>query len=1482
MYELSRIRLHSVGPKGARYQDVTVDLRGVGEPVVRPVQGALFDVDTTTATLRRPSPATVVFLENGGGKTVLMRLIFSVMLPGRRRVLGSSSSRTLEDYVLAEDVAQVALEWQHTRTGEKVVTGKASEWRGHVVSADSSRLAELWYVFRATGDLNLDTLAFTEDGRLVTLAGFKERLDRAGRAEPHAQAAHETSHRLWMEKLVKLDLDPELFRYQRSMNAGEGEAADAFTFRSDEAFIEFLLRAVTHDEDPNGLADVVIGYAAKLASRKDLIAERDFVDGALNRIEPLAKEAANAAAARELSEESLAKARRLTDALRARHGADRADLERAEGEMGEVAKAESAADNDVRRIGEILLELRRLVAEFRLKQAQDEEKDLKRQQDDLVEELAAWSATDLLVELKEANASEGSIRDLVEQQTERARPALAARDASATALARALLHLMDSADAEQQAADVRAQELENAARVVDRETHEQVRRSERASARAAAIREMVEQIQGDLRAAVEDGILVAASAVDEAALQAKTRATQAADRLAYAYGHLPELTRERKAAEASVAEREREESTAGNQARAAAERLAAASIRTAALAGQARLADVLGVETIDLDADAEAVTERLATAIVAADGRRSRLMAEQSADERVLTALGDGGLLPPNRSVAEALDVLGENGITAWAGWAYLSKLPAEQREATIIRMPLLVDGVVVNNADHMARAKRLLTEARLVPPTIVAVGTTAQIVAEHDHTQSTVDFLVPPNPALFDEQAADEERQRLAEAFGRRAEQIQDLERQAGGDRALTEQVRSWREELPHGELARLAAVSEEAAVQAVEAGAAALAARDARDAAAEAEEDLQRRMPQLFEDKQMCELMAARLAELAHRVAEMPILVVEEQAQRVAVDAAERERLVAEGRAVELRAGAGAQRSLAADHRRIRDTARDDLGRVPGAGSVSTATPVPAEPLAELRSRYDAALDAYRRVEVGDDLLAGLRAAQEKAAQARKRWEVVPDRVRTRAGSLLYTPDGAEAAARAAASERLRTEQRTLAARIEGVVRRVGELDHAYKAFIRQERALDPYGKPRDIAHGEELIQQADADSAKAREKFTRLQDRRANLQGQVEEARVTVVGFQSLLESLAGVAPDTVDDQTPPFLLGLDEARAERSEVVREVADAQKLHDEASRRVRAAADELAQYAQDERFDEVRSSVRKQILAVNRDTMPEYATHWEEALKPRLRTLNDDLAQIGEHRSSIVSRLQGMVDNGLRTLRQAQRLSKLPAALGDWAGQEFLRFHFAESDPSALQEKLGLVVDDTAVAVRDDKQRQRIDGMAIVLKGVFAAMPKGVTVEMLKPDTVLRNERVRVAQVHDVFSGGQHLTAAIILYCTMAALRANERGQASRGHAGVLFLDNPIGRASAGYLLDLQLAVARVLGVQLVYTTGLFDINALSVFPLIVRLRNDADLRAGLKYLSIDDAIRRPLDDMDRGAEDEHRVSATRLFVRPRASMS
>ena len=222
--------------------------------------------------------------------------------------------------------------------------------------------------------------------------------------------------------------------------------------------------------------------------------------------------------------------------------------------------------------------------------------------------------------------------------------------------------------------------------------------------------------------------------------------------------------------------------------------------------------------------------------------------------------------------------------------------------------------------------------------------------------------------------------------------------------------------------------------------------------------------------------------------------------------------------------------------------------------------------------------------------------------------------------------------------------------------------------------------------------------------------------------------------------------------------------------------------------------------------------------------------------------MEQLERNRDSIVDRLRGLVESALATLRSAQRLSRLPEGLGEWSGQEFLRIRFEEPDQATLAERLGEVIDEaTRAAVKKNSDLRR-DGMSLLLRGVSAALqPKGVAVEILKPDAVLRAERVPVGQMGDVFSGGQLLTAAIALYCTMAALRSNDRGRDKHRHAGTLFLDNPIGRANATYLLELQRAVSDALGVQLLYTTGLFDTTALAEFPLVIRLRNDADLRAG-----------------------------------------
>ncbi|MGH3913786.1 MAG: hypothetical protein ACRDTC_10315 [Pseudonocardiaceae bacterium] len=955
MYELSRVRLFSVGPPGARYQDVCLDLRGVGPVIQVAVQEDLFAVDDLDRAPRRPAPASVLFLENGGGKSVLIKLIFSVMLPGRRQVVGTTNTRVLEKFVLAADIAHVALEWMHTRTGERLITGKVSEWRGHVVSSDPAKLLDAWYSLRPTTDLHLDSLPFTVDRRRVTMSRFAESLHEAHRLAPELQLVWETGHRDW----------------------------------------------------------------------------------------------------------------------------------------------------------------------------------------------------------------------------------------------------------------------------------------------------------------------------------------------------------------------------------------------------------------------------------------------------------------------------------------------------------------------------------------TMVAVGVTR---AMHGGSAAPgADFVVPPNPAMFDEIAAERERAALTTAGEQRALRMTGLARTLSTDRTLIERLRRWQERYPPQRLAELGA-----AIETARDAAEIAAARRGR--AAEIVVGIDQRADELaavLPERRAVEVTTRTRADrlTALEVATAKRSTLTEQLRIATVQAEE-----ADGSARRAGESAGRLQAEAGELRRTEDrqsgiakNVREERAQLPVADEPDLPDPGPGtdEPPSVLRVEYRKAEADYAAVEVGADLQVRLVAAEKQAEQARRTVEEIDRPTRNQARELLSTPDGADAGSRAAATEQAERARDAAQDRLQQAVTEVALQEQACVQYTPQERSLEPYGPPRDIEHGLVLMDEVDQDVHVARTRATELAHQRDAVEGEISRITASAEGFGAVLAALDELATEEPDPEFVIFDGDVSAALSRCKKAKSTLRDAATLRESAERTVREAADLVAQHAQQSRFDTVTSPVRKHILGVSRAQMPELATEWDQSLRPRLRSLDDDLGNIGRHRAAIVARLHGMVAAALRTLRLAQRLSRLPDGLSDWSGQEFLRIRFDDIEEAVLLDRLGEVVDQAATgAVRGGREQR--DGMSLLLQGVRAAMPKGVRVEMLKPDVVLRTERVRVSEIRDVFSGGQQLTAAIILYCTMAALRAHARGEGRRRHSGVLFLDNLIGRASAGYLLDLQLGVASALGVQLIYTTGLFDAGALSAFPLIIRLRNDADLRAGLKYLSVDNQIRRVLNQLDP-PDGTGQLSAIRMFRRP-----
>ncbi|MGW6853348.1 hypothetical protein ACWGCK_31995 [Streptomyces virginiae] len=1571
MYELSRIRLYSIGPAGARYADTVLDLRGVGEPVPHPAptQAEFFE-DEPTGPPRRPAPAGVLFLENGGGKSVLLKLIFSVMLPGHRNTLGGASSGVLRKFLLADDCGHVALEWQHTQTGECVVVGKVSEWRGRQVSNDPRKFAEAWYSFRPGPGLSLDSLPVAEatsvrppvegasgaQGRRRTMKGFRDSLTEAGKAYPHLEVSFEEIHDRWNEHLTELGLDPELFRYQREMNADEGEAAGLFAVKKDSDFTDLLLRAVTDTRDTDGLADLVHGFGNKLGRRAELMAERDFTAGSVDLLTRIVEAAGARSRLRDVHAGAERRTRTLARRLSARAAEDRGRAAELAQQVTAAAHQVTAAESARTRSAAVSAELAYRHASLALTVA---DKAAAAQRRELLEARtlhSAWQAAENVLRHRAAADRSARVAAAILEAERDAAPALAARATAAGELVRALHTAAEHGERLANEEEERSAALQATGEASHRDATAAATAAQRARSEAEHLRSRLAEVQQETAEAVRAGWLDD-TAPDADPARAALAATDAEKTAVAAWDESREAARAAaEAAREAAAAESRAELTAARAAHAAdaaeaaheAEHRAAASLATAP-----RLAELLGLPSVpdaflphpragaradatvaatasgtvgrpgaagaqapghpgstgtaggegltvaDLDRNADDLRTLLTDGVAAAERQLFELRTAAADDARILGALGDGGLLPPGPDVLATVEYLGEHGIPALPGWRYLAQSvdPADHA-AVLAARPELVDGVVITDPDTHGRAREVLSGAALLPRSTVAVGTAAALLAplppagDTDSAVSSV-FIVSPNPPPHDHGAAVDEPEAPAPSSDVRVSVFRVLDDPLVVAGELAARLGSWRTGCPPGRLTELAEAAAAARMFAEEADAELAEARTVRAEADEAAADASRVREERQDTAQRARRVADALAGLAFRLRERAGW--QARLRELADDAAESE----------ARAEVCLDRARAADEdRRAAQRAADDARRTARALRAERAEiagapdqlpdndgDTPRAPLPDLREAYRAASQLYEKVGVGADLRAEQARAESDESAALAELDRLTNKVRTRAAQLLEGTDGADGPSRQAAAARAEALVQMLETRASTASEQLGRLRGEAERHAPSEgeahTELPEELVPEDVDQAQALLRTATAQLAAHTAAVESARTTHADLLRAHRTAEDGAGGFDETAAMLRDLLRDHThqdDEQEPvPHAGTLEEARQSATEARRSLRGCAAELSAADSAVREASDILVRHANATRYEQVRTPARQQIRELPASALPEHAAAWAAAFAPRLRVLTDELAQLERNRDSIVDRLRGLVESALATLRSAQRLSQLPEGLGEWSGQEFLRIRFEEPDQATLTERLGEVIDEaTRTAVKKNSSASfgegRRDGMSLLLRGVQAALePKGISVEILKPDAVLRAERVPVGQMGDVFSGGQLLTAAIALYCTMAALRSNDRGRDKHRHAGTLFLDNPIGRANATYLLELQRAVSDALGVQLLYTTGLFDTTALAEFPLVIRLRNDADLRAGLKYISVEEHLRPGLPQQSAEAETIHgEITATRMFRR------
>ncbi|MGH9030574.1 MAG: hypothetical protein ACRDZV_00470 [Acidimicrobiia bacterium] len=766
--------------------------------------------------------------------------------------------------------------------------------------------------------------------------------------------------------------------------------------------------------------------------------------------------------------------------------------------------------------------------------------------------------------------------------------------------------------------------------------------------------------------------------------------------------------------------------------------------------------------------------------------------------------------------------------------------MPAASHAAAIAAHPALVDGIVVATAD-LARASEVVADAAPSAAILIAAGT---LLAD-PRVEAPQGSVIPPASALHDRAASEDElarrQERLAE-LSVRAASIADAERAA---RSLADAIAAHLDEWPSGTLPAAIALVDQlghrAATTRASADEASAAVTAAEALLAEADRTIEqhrKRHTQTELRLQRLERLAADAAEVADAAAQAADLRAETETLRHTIDdASERLRIATAAREAAEGAKTTAERTL--------DGLHQQMAGLPDPGAGEYADDADTD-IVSLRATYETAARVYDDATRGSDIARELALLEQQRQTLESEWTAQRADLRERIEQLAATPAAASPTSRTAA-EKEATDAATRANNLHGDLRTEFGVANAHRKALPDPEptwAVEPFDMPEELEALEQMSAAMDAAFEVARAAAAEIRERLAVAAAAKEDCRTTHEALNLQTTTLAHNLGDRAPQPASPYEGDAVEAVAS---ALRRIAETSRKREEADGRWREAAHNAGVFAREDRWAELTGELARRL----RDDEPlELARASKDLLtQTRIleRRLRDDIAHLDTYRQMLVNSLGDAVSEAARSLRSARRKSELPSGLGDWSHQPFLKIGIElAKDRAELDGRLRRFTND--LLERASSGANLPLGADLICQATLSCTDKAVTVDILKPNKAQRLRYVPITETATL-SGGMRATAAIAMFCTLARIRAANR--TGRIGVGTLILDNPLGDANATYLVALQRLVAQMSDVQLVYTTGVNDLDALRLFPVVTRLTNEAAKRSHLAYVVADEAF-------------------------------
>ncbi len=1408
MAKLHRIHLVAVGHHEARFHPLSLRFDHQGVPM-----------------------DAVMNLRNGGGKTSLLSLVYAVLLPGKTDFLGrvNESARTLDEYFTMGRLGVVALELSN-QVGRFTLL---LAW----VRRDREEPPLLFSFLSGANGIPFDELPLQGlvDSPLSSLGDLERWLkDRHARNPGNVDLTVAPNYREWHTHLKKdRGVDPHLYRTHLAMNRSEGAVDEEFKFTKTSDFVrrylEFAIEAPSMGRDAEDPVTASLNeHRLSLTKLPHYRREIDFIGDMLPALRDLDGYATRRKAAEQERTQSMVELGRLAEGItflaeryRQDHQGHEADHL---GKRTERDRLVTQRDNAKRYV----TGYDRLARDLRIKEARQALDSAKQQLRDAGIQVHEFTCALLWREVRRAAAK---LKALIDQRAQLQRDLQPDRDNVEQCAIRLEAAFNDAIAA----AELLLEEAQG--QVIESET-----KTGRAETQLDGLKRQHGRISQELSAArtkIEAATRVRDNLVTGRVLQPREDAADAEKRLSDEVFRLGAVAKTRRSDATDARNRARAHRQEGE--------------RLMRLAGEARTtADrahntLHGFETErDACGNLEPVQQVLEGGAfdpfnpgvgTALRGRertlRQQLLAvgiERAEDRRLIEQYDAHRhpLFPVPQEVEKLLLWLREHNVRGiMTGYDWLNaNLPSDQAQARLRADPAAYSGLVVNTAADLEAASTACTHFALSRPVRITLSAN---LAKDGGDGVTV---LPERTGLYNARAAVAELGQISEDQRRLDEKQEELNLTADAFAAAATQVEKLRGKFPAETVAELRNVAAQNEVFHRDHTA---AAEGEKASASAAEEDAQQADTEAASFEQRVATASTQLTQVKdYRTGfgNHLELWLKQQADKTG-ELAGNERQQSEADAV-LRGLKTAHpglvdRSHRADMAIFELRTRKTNAKL-GAYLPADFTPIAHGDIATEEAPFFTARDAYEQkakgpldVQIGaaEHVVTECESAFSRAARGLKPEKVAP---------LSETPDLELRHEMAKDGE---TQAKAAESRAQAALEQA-EAQKPKALGINERADLDPgLDAPQSATEAEAIREEKQEQAVRFHSEAEALRETVVELESKAREARTNAGHYQNMLDLVTPARGEEAREH-----VGLtgepDGDRARVKGVKRHFEESKNLADELGQKMETVFEKkIDLLVKHEKWDNFTVEIRDKF---RRFTRKEYEAAPGQLIadcEERKAGLESKIIEAEQLRDTLIDKLYDRANEAIRSLDYAAKLSRMPEGLGAWSAQPFLRVRIPNrGTQDERRVLLGRLMDSWMAPGRKEMSIPR--GAALAFDCLVAVLnQREIDVEILKPEaadpTMCNYQPVtKLAS----FSGGQRVIAAILLYCVIVRVRSDQGD--GLADCGFLVLDNPFGKASHFPLVDLQLKMARVMGVQLIYLTGINDFEALACFPLRLRLRN------------------------------------------------